>query len=328
MIPEERTAMILKSASDTKNCASTMRFTASARAAWGHIINVLSAGEEKRVLLPAYIGYTEREGSGVFDPVLANGAAHAFYKLNRDLSIDLEDFRAKLARKPDIVLVIHYFGFCRSDLALIRQLCDEAGAVLVEDCAHAFYLESSQSPIGSVGDFAFYSLHKYLPTTSGGVLKVNDLKVNDKRFAALRIPEDMQAHRDVLEQYAISDFAAIKAIRRRNYAAYASLLARRADEMEIMFDLSAEDIPQTFPVRILQGKREKLYFYLMQREMPTIALYYRLIDQIDRMEHPMSFQLAGDILNLPVHQDTTLEDIAALCAAIEDFFAAEAVLQP
>jgi len=314
--------MILKTASNTKNCVLNMQFTASARAAWGLIISVLSGGKRKDVLLPAYIGFTEREGSGVFDPVLANESGYTFYRLNRDLSVDLEDFRAKLAHKPDIVLVIHYFGFCRSDLALIRQLCDEAGATLVEDCAHAFYLESSQSAIGNVGDFAFYSLHKYLATSSGGVLKVND-----RSTPSLKIPDDMKAHRDVLEQYAVSDFAAIKAIRRRNYAAYASMLANHVGDMEIMFDLSVEDIPQTFPVRILQGKRERLYFYLMQREMPTIALYYRLIDQIDKAEHPMSFQLAGEILNLPVHQDTTLEDIAALCAAITDFFSAEKALQ-
>jgi dTDP-4-amino-4,6-dideoxygalactose transaminase len=310
--------MILKTASDPKNCASNLRFTVSARAAWGHILSVLSEGGKKSVLLPGYIGFTEREGSGVFDPVLASGSDHAFYKLNRDLSIDLADFKEKLARKPDVVLVIHYFGFCRSDLAFIRQLCDEAGATLVEDCAHAFSLESSQSLIGSVGDFSFYSLHKHLPLTSGGVLKINA-----PGFASLAIPEAMKADREVLEQYAVSDFAAIKDIRRRNYAAYASMLGGRPDDIEIMFELSAQDIPQTFPVRILQGKREKLYFYLMDRQMPTTALYYRMIDQIDRKEHPMSFQLAGDILNLPVHQDTSLEDVAALCAAITGFFAAE-----
>jgi dTDP-4-amino-4,6-dideoxygalactose transaminase len=65
----------------------------------------------------------------------------------------------------------------------------------------------------------------------------------------------------------------------------------------------------------------------MDRQMPTIALYYRMIDQIDRTEHQMSFQLAGEILNLPVHQDTSLEDISAVCAAITDFFAAEGAPQ-
>ncbi|WP_207911254.1 DegT/DnrJ/EryC1/StrS family aminotransferase [Roseateles saccharophilus] len=266
------------------------------------------------MLLPAYIGFTEREGSGVFDPVSENKSDYSFYKVNSDLSVDLADFKKQLADGVNLALVIHYFGFCRSDMAALKQMCTDANATLIEDCAHAFHLEASDSALGRIGDFSFYSLHKYIATESGGFLKVNN-----KKLEVPPIPPEDAAAPEVMMQYALTDFNAVKAIRRRNYAHYANLLAA-VSQIEIMFALASEDAPQTFAIRVKNSKREPLYFHLMQRGMPTTALYYRLIDEIPASEYPESYSIAGDILNLPVHQDTTVEDVEELCAAIIAFF--------
>ncbi|MDD2540695.1 MAG: DegT/DnrJ/EryC1/StrS family aminotransferase [Desulfuromonadaceae bacterium] len=306
--------MISKSASDKKNCAMKALFTNSARSAFTHIIRSLSNTKRQKVLLPAYIGFTEREGSGVFDPVTENASDYAFYKVKDDLSVDLDDFKKQLVNQVDIALIIHYFGFCRSDLIMIKQLCVDAKVILVEDCAHAFHLESSDSILGRIGDFSFYSLHKYIAVESGGILKLNNNKLLIPEVAA----QD-QADRDVVEQYALTDFDAIKEIRRRNYSLYARLL-KSLDQIEIMFYLNNEDIPQTFPIRVKNFMREKLYFYLMERNIPTTALYYRMIDEIDASAYPTSFAISSEILNLPVHQDTTEEDVEYLCKEVNKFF--------
>ena len=47
----------------------------------------LTPGE--RVLLPAYVGWSAKEGSGVFDPVDELGVPYAFYRLDDRLRIDL-----------------------------------------------------------------------------------------------------------------------------------------------------------------------------------------------------------------------------------------------
>ena len=274
-----------------------------------------SAARTQRVLLPAYIGFTEREGSGVFDPVQENHSEATFYRVNADLSVDMDDLRAQLAAGADIVLVIHYFGFCRSDMQAIRALCDAHGALLVEDCAHAFHLETPGSALGTVGDFAFYSLHKFIATDSGGILKTNRPVIE---LPPLR-PEDAAA-REVLEQYALSDFNLIKTIRRQNYALYAELLDGLG-QVEMMYALNDTETPQTFPIRVKDGQREALYFYLMERDVPTTALYYRMIDQIDPARYPESIALSQSILNLPVHQDTTLDDVRVVCDNVRQFFA-------
>ncbi|WP_198120663.1 DegT/DnrJ/EryC1/StrS family aminotransferase [Massilia rhizosphaerae] len=307
--------MISKSATDKRNCVLNAHFTKNARAAWGHVIASVCGGKSGRVLLPGYIGYTAREGSGVHDPVVANGAEFDFYKIKGDLSVDMEDLARQLAKGFDIVLVIHYFGFCRNDLDALAQLCRDVGAVLVEDCAHAFYLDAPGSRIGDVGEFAFYSLHKYLALDTGGLLKVNS-----KDRSIMPIPAEIEADRDVLAQYALSDFSAISSRRRQNYEAYVQLLEGLQNHIEIMYVLEDADIPQSFAIRVKHGKREPLYFHLMSKGMTMIALYYRMIDQLRCEEHALAVEISSQILNLPVHQDTNLEDVYAICREIRAYF--------
>ena len=93
-------------------------------------------------------------------------------------------------------------------------------------------------------------------------------------------------------------------------------------EIDVMYPTLNGEVPHNFPIKVRHGKREQLYFNLMKKGMPTIALYYRLIDKIEKEEFPISFKISDEILNLPVHQDTSLKDIDLLCAALKKYFKA------
>lgn len=308
--------MIEKSPVSKQKYIRNLLFTSNARAAWEHILFSLKNNRNLEVLMPSYIGYTDREGSGVFDPVANQNAYAEFYKLNEDLTIDIDHFKELLNRKRfDCALIIHYFGFCRNNMQEIRNICQQYGVVLVEDCAHAFHLHNKDSLIGNYGDFSFYSLHKYLPTNSGGVLK-NNIENNILKFLPLEKKIDIQD----LEHYAKSDFLEIAEKRRDNYFIYEKHIGKHPD-FQVIYNLMPNDIPQTFPILIKNGRREKLYFYLMDREAPTTALYYRLIDEIKKEEFPVSHKISQEILNLPVHQDTDHNDIIVICDLIKAFFA-------
>ena len=307
--------MISKSAIDKFNCNLKLHFTCNARTAWSHILRIVSTSRKLKVLMPSYIGYTEREGSGVFDPVEENSARYIFYRVTNNLEIDIDHFEKILqSDEISIVLVIHYFGFCRNDMELIKNYCRKYNAILVEDCAHAFNLGLNKQRIGNYGDFSFYSLHKYLATTSGKVLKVNS-----DIFNISEIDSSKRASENVLKQYVVTDLEKVANVRRENYRSY-ELLLPKSKEIEIMYTLGNDDIPQSFPVKIKNKKREKLYFYLMKQGMPTTALYYRLISQIGIESFPLSHNISEEILNLPVHQDTTINDIKLICREIENFF--------
>jgi len=306
--------MITKSAEIITNFASNLIFTDSARTAWGHILAGVAATKLPVVLMPAYIGFTEREGSGVFDPITENSAEYKFYKVDDTLRIDIMDFSNAIeSGTVNIALVIHYFGFCRNDMTAIKALCNKHNVLLVEDCAHAFQLDVNDQSIGNYGDFSFYSLHKYLAVRAGGALKINNQKIKLPELS-----ENKKINIADLEQYAKTQFSQVAKARRDNFRSYLRLLPL-SNIIEVMFDLTEVDIPQSFPIRIKNSQREKLYFHLIDNNMPVTALYYRMIDQLNVDMFPISFSLSSEILNLPVHQDLNEDDIELICKSIFHF---------
>lgn len=307
--------MITKDPINDKAFTKNIVLTKSARDAWKLIINSVKR-EEKQVsiLLPSYIGFTEREGSGIFDPVEYTKSKYSFYGLNNNLGVDYSSLE-KLVKdeKFDILLIVHYFGFCRNDLNKIKNLCEENNIILVEDCAHAFHWGMTPESLGILGDFSFYSVHKYLPVNSGGILKNISRKIE-----LIDLPSEERISHEVALSIIKSDYKDIARKRILNFNLYKKKLAG-VEGIEIMYDLENGEIPHSFPVRIKNKKREPLYFYLMDKDMPTIALYYRLIDELTADAYPESFKLSEEILNLPLHQDTTEEDIEVLSQNIIAF---------
>ncbi|HKE97078.1 MAG TPA: DegT/DnrJ/EryC1/StrS family aminotransferase, partial [Povalibacter sp.] len=102
-------------------------------------------------------------------PIRACGATPVFYRLQRDLSIDLEHVDTLLSSRTRCILTVHFFGF-PADLRGVRERCDARTIALIEDSAHAFYGGAAQEPIGRMGDFAIGSLMKFFPLSDGGCL--------------------------------------------------------------------------------------------------------------------------------------------------------------
>lgn len=305
-----------KVAMDTRKFADNLIFTNSAREAFTHVLQNITVNLGKlNVLMPSYIGITDREGSGVFDPIENAKCNASFYLLNDRLEIDMNYLTNLIANdKFHVLLVIHYFGICQNNMEAIRELCNQNGILLIEDCAHAFHIGMPEQKLGIVGDYAFYSVHKYLPVKSGGILKVNASK-----FDLSKINADVAMETEVLEQIIKTDYVSVANKRRENFLLYTSQL-KDLDQIAIMYELDDVAIPQTFPILVHENLREKLYFYLIERDFPVVALYYRMIEEIDKTKFPISYKVANDILNLPVHQDVDSSDITNLCDAIKSFY--------
>jgi len=308
--------MITKGAIDKTNLVDELVFTNSARLAFSHILkNIKNHFGGLNVLLPAYIGITDREGSGIFDPIVANNASYEFYALNKNLEIDINYLSALVEENEfNVLLIVHYFGICKNNLNAIRELCDTYNVILIEDCAHAFHIGMSEQKLGVIGDYSFYSVHKHLPVASGGILKINSQKFNLNELS----DKDRMTN-EIMKQLIQTRFSEVAEKRRSNFLIYRELL-EGISNIHIMYDLDNHEIPQTFPVLVNNGLREKLYFWLMERNLPVIALYYRLIENIDRNKFPNSYEVSNSILNLPVHQDIGLTDIENLCKSIKEFF--------
>jgi dTDP-4-amino-4,6-dideoxygalactose transaminase len=286
----------------------------AARIGFRSILEKLGFGHEDTILLPAYIGITDREGSGVMDPVASVQSKVEFYPVDQRLAGDLDFIETRMKYgKLKAILVIHYFGIAQNDMATVRSLCDQYGTILIEDCAHSWCSSINGVSLGDFGEYSFGSIHKYLAAQDGGFVKWRKGLSLCGKLAPLE-----EISLASLVDYASADYPAIAEARLKNYRYLADRLKNQAG-IEIMYpELESGIVPLNFPILVTGMPREKMYFDLIDRDFTLIALYYRLIPEIEKRCFPESHRLSQSILNLPVHQDATIEDLNALVDSMQD----------
>ena len=126
------------------------------------------------------------------EPVEWLGLTPVYYRLNDDLSIDLEALEARLDPGCKALVAVHYFGFPQQGQRL-REVCDSFGLALIEDCAHSFYGTDGETPLGAFGDFAIGSLPKFFPLRARGCLVSARREVTLAPLAAQGRLDDLQA---------------------------------------------------------------------------------------------------------------------------------------
>lgn len=261
------------------------------------------------VLLPWYVGCSPLEGSGLGDPIQELGLSVAFYRLGPELQVDLDRFQEALwTHRPFVVLAVHYFGFPVRELYAMRRLADDAGAVLVEDCAHVVGPEGSH--LGTVGDYAFYSLHKWLGCAGGGLLQANHGRDLPEGPASIAL-EDLLA-------FAQADLGAIRSSRRANYEALLALIADLPGVVPLHGELAPDTVPLNLPVRLTRADRFQTYKRLRARGIGAVALYHTLHPWLDAASYPEAHQLSRQILNLPIHQDLGPELVQRVAEELAD----------
>jgi dTDP-4-amino-4,6-dideoxygalactose transaminase len=92
--------------------------------------------------------------------------------------------RAALTPRTRAIVAVHYGGWS-TRLAELRAIADAAGAVLVEDAAHAPLVPSTEVPgrhLGTIGDAGCFSFHatKNLACGEGGMVVARDPAVRDR----------------------------------------------------------------------------------------------------------------------------------------------------
>ncbi len=131
-----------------------------ARAALEHILRRL---EVRRVVMPAFLC------PELAEVLLKLGVRPVFVDVHRGtLNISPEGVQEVISR-GDALLAVHAFGNpCQ--LTALAELASDAGAHLIEDCAHALGARYRGMPVGTFGRYSVFSMYKLLPTPSGGFL--------------------------------------------------------------------------------------------------------------------------------------------------------------
>jgi hypothetical protein len=296
--------IIAKKQTDPDRYAFDWRHFDSARAGFAQALRA-EKRPGRKILIPAYIGYSSREGSGVFDPIRTTGTPYDFYRLDAGLNIRMEDLRRKIQKnRGGMLLLIHYFGFKDRNLDAVKQHARRHGLTIIEDFAHAFFTFRADPVVDF--DHAFFSIHKLFPVDSGGLL----LSRKPLRRHGAKDP----ARPDLF----IYDLPRIAAKRVENYTHLARAIRgrARANGITLLRPSLGDAVPQTFPILLKDPRlRDRLYFEMNQSGFGVVSLYHTLIDRIGPtfdVEH----DIASRILNLPVHQDADKKDIDRMVAAL------------
>ena len=137
--------------------------TTSGRSAIFQALLQLQLPPQSTILLPTYHCPT------MVAPVLLAGHKPVFFAIRPDGLPDLQSIDAAVARQARAMLVSHYFGLAQS-LLEVRGLCNANDIALIEDCAHCYFGQAGELPVGAWGDYCAASLSKFFPVPEAGLL--------------------------------------------------------------------------------------------------------------------------------------------------------------
>jgi dTDP-4-amino-4,6-dideoxygalactose transaminase len=328
-----------------------------ARNAIYHLFLSLKLAPGETVLVPDYHNGNEVQA------IRAAGATVRFYRIGRNLEVDLEHL-TQLARTTQarVLFVIHYFGWPQPVKELLA-LCEAQGMTLVEDCALSLLSETLGRPLGSFGRYATFCLYKTLPVPNGGVLVANDGGLDGLRRLPLepcRVATRAGRTVDLLLEWVrgrtFAPGAAAFAVKRAAGRAMTSLRVPRVPFGDIGFDLLSVNVAVAPLSRILldrfdydevRRRRRRNFQMLRDRldgrvdllppelEDGTCPLIFPLLvpdkpgaaralqavgisameywnggdDDSRGPEHSDAWYLRKHLLELPIHQDITPEQI-------------------
>ncbi len=154
---------------DTEGKYNRKIYTGNGRTASSYIfLNALHLTEEDVILLPDYLCVS------VINSLEVCKAQFRFYRVKKDLTVDMEDLRSKVDDKVKVLYVIHYFGVPQPKAAVdeMLRISEENHLVIVEDLTQTLYTKEA-GRIG-FGDYLVASTRKWMPVTDGGILAVKD----------------------------------------------------------------------------------------------------------------------------------------------------------
>ena len=105
------------------------------------------------------------------------GAQPVFVETTEDLVIDLDDLAAK-AGQARVLMLSHMRGHL-CDMDRLMQICNDAGTLVIEDCAHTMGATWNGVPSGRHGVIGCYSTqtYKHVNSGEGGFLVTDDAAI-------------------------------------------------------------------------------------------------------------------------------------------------------
>ena len=326
--------------------SALLRLTLSGHLHKEHVI-LCGNGTDALRLAMASVGV--RPGSGVVTVANAGGytttAARQLGAEVRLVDIDAstlqmspERLAIELKSQPvDVVVLTHLFGNV-SGVASIRRLCEEAGVVLVEDCAQALGPLDSTWQAGAIGEIAtlsFYPTKNVSGFGDGGALATNSNEIAVKaselaqygwseRYLVTRSGgtnsrmDELQAALIQLSLEAVGD----RAVRRRAIAnRYSQALGEWHSSRTPSYDASVHHL---YPVIVDDRAR---FTDLLSRNRISWGIHSPVPDHLQpawrsdfaSVSLPVTELACSRLVSLPLFAEMSEAEISRVCAVLSQF---------
>ncbi len=298
------------------------------------------------ILLPSYLCPT------ILDTLERCGLAYAFYQVNEDLSIDLDDLANK-ASDYRTIYFINYFGFPHPpEVHNYLKGLQKKGTLLIEDNAQAGF---SAHP---AGDFVFNSLRKLVPF-DGGYLDT-DLEIapyllkyqgrpnrrlplirdyrqrlhdylidgigSHKKLVGLYSRADLYYENDIvvegdsgeLAQIEQLDWSCIRQRRRENYNYLLGLITPIPEIKPIFPILQSDMMPMGLPIYVNGVSRDAIYEHLGENGIGLFIHWEELRHDARTNGNALAVSMAARMLTLTIDQRTSRAQMEYLAETLAD----------
>lgn len=266
------------------------------------------------------------------------------------LMVNPETIRPVLSKQTRAVVVVHLYGQ-KAATAGIRQVCDESGISMIEDCAHRLGLDDTGAP---AGDFACYSFNavKEAAGGEGGFLWGRDaatesrarsisnvgLGVDTRQRSSKLHHEDYQFCEEVGLKLRLQDISAtmvnvmldsrvqLQRKRRDIFRRYDETF-RNSSPRLVPLERGPGDSCLMYVLKVSGRGRERLRRVIAAGGVATSVHYPSLSRHplLDGPDHscPVAEEVAGEVMTLPCYPDMLpdeqLQVIRTTLGAINEF---------
>lgn len=265
-------------------------------------------------------------------------------------TIDLEDAARRISPRTKAIMPVHYASN-PWQLEAVYAFAKQHGLRVIEDAAHAFGCSHKGRKIGSMGDIVCFSFDgiKNITSGEGGCIVSFDPEVTrlcsdarllsvendtEKRYTGGR-SWDFDVHCQGYRYHMSNIMAAIGRVqlarldgefapaRRRLLAQYRAELANVPGVALLQLDAADDIVPHIYPVRVLHGHKDAVKTVLAAQGIPT-GVHYKpnhLLTYFKDMlpqgaPLPVTEQLYGELVTLPLHPAISEEEVSSICAAL------------
>lgn len=254
-------------------------------------------------------------------------------------TIDPKQLEAAVSPRARVLLPVHLYGH-PADMASILDIARRHALRVVEDCAQAHGASYRDKQVGGIGDisaFSFYPTKNLGAIGDGGLVATNDPGLAEK----VKLLRQYGWHERYVSQVTgwnsrLDELqAAVLRVKLRHLAEG----NRRRRELAELYNEGLRNLPVITPSQksgtghvyhqyvIRHQKRDDLQAFLAARNIDTLIHYpvpihlqpaYR--GRLGEMgSFPVSEQVAGEVLSLPIYPDLTEEQVRRVLKAIADY---------